>query len=87
MQTIKLFTTTNCPKCPAAKKYLADNKIEYEPIIVDKQTNGMELAQHYNISSVPTIVIDETPMTLDEIKAFHTALNSHPKLMKAIGEL
>lgn len=52
---LMLFTTTSCPKCPSTKAWLAQNEVCYE--LIDNNSDGfLEIAQKYNIQSVPTLL-------------------------------
>ena len=54
---LKLFTTTRCSKCPAAKKFLDDNNMQYDYHVVDKDEEAYKLASELQIVQVPTIAI------------------------------
>ena len=51
-----LFTTTHCPKCPAAKEFMKENNIEHQIIEVDTVVEGRALANLYKVMTVPSIV-------------------------------
>ena len=53
---MKLFTTKQCPNCPAAKQYLDSKGVEYE--LLDAHEHIDEI-QKLGISSVPTLVFGE----------------------------
>jgi len=55
---ITLVTTSTCYKCPAAKKWLDDNKIKYTLLVADANDKNMSIADSFNITSVPAIVVD-----------------------------
>ncbi len=69
MSRLKLFTSKNCPKCPAAKDLVArvakELKInegrDYE-IINIYDTENLISALKYQIASTPSFVIDEEPV-------------------------
>ena len=50
-----LFTTNTCPKCPAVKSWMQNSGMEYFSID-NTMLNFWELAQKYDIHSVPTLV-------------------------------
>ena len=49
-----LFTTSTCPKCVMAKKFLADAGIAYETVVVDQNP---EEAKKYGVRQAPTLLI------------------------------
>lgn len=49
-----LFTTSTCPKCVMAKKFLADANLAYETVIVDVDP---EAARKYGVRQAPTLLI------------------------------
>ena len=51
-----LFTTSTCPKCVMAKKFLAEAGIQYENVVVDKDDT---LARKYGIMQAPTLLVLE----------------------------
>ena len=51
-----LFTTSTCPKCVMAKKFLADAGIAYETIVVDKDP---EPAKKFGVRQAPTLLVLE----------------------------
>lgn len=58
---IKVFVTTSCPHCPGAAinaSRLAQLNPNIKATVYESQTFG-EVAQKYNVSSVPKIVINE----------------------------
>ena len=48
-----LFTTTTCPNCASAKRFLDEAKINYTVIIADQEP---EKAREYGIRNAPTLV-------------------------------
>ena len=96
MVKILLFTTSTCHKCPEAKDYLKKHNIEYQLITADKDAEGMSLAQKYEITAVPRIVVIKTNdvfnvLTLQEFKIIDTIQNDIKKnynnLITAVGKL
>ena len=49
-----LFTTTTCPKCVMAKKFLADAGLEYETVVVNEDP---DTARKYGIKQAPTLLV------------------------------
>ncbi len=49
-----LFTTTTCPKCVMAKKFLADAGLEYETVVVN---DTPDIARKYGIKQAPTLLV------------------------------
>ena len=49
-----LFTTSTCPKCVMAKKFLADAGLEYETVVVDRDP---QLARQYGVRQAPTLLV------------------------------
>ncbi len=49
-----LFTTSTCPKCVMAKKFLADAGISYETVVVDETPDA---ARKYGVRQAPTLLI------------------------------
>ena len=49
-----LFTTSTCPKCVMAKKFLGDANLAYETVIVDVDP---EAARKYGVRQAPTLLI------------------------------
>jgi ribonucleoside-triphosphate reductase len=50
-----LFTTHTCPNCDMIKELLQKEKVEYDIIVADENT---ELTTKYNIKQVPTLVVE-----------------------------
>ena len=51
---LTLFTTTTCPNCRIAKRFLDDAGIEYEVVVADQDEAK---AREFQISHAPTLVI------------------------------
>ncbi|MBO2527690.1 MAG: ribonucleoside triphosphate reductase, partial [Clostridiales bacterium] len=49
-----LFTTSTCPKCVMAKKFLADAGISYETVVVDETPDE---ARKYGVRQAPTLLV------------------------------
>lgn len=56
------FYRKTCPNCPAAKKWLEDNRLDYQAVDVDTE-EGFKLAGEYQIYSTPTIILDGVKYT------------------------
>jgi len=53
---VTIYTTPNCPYCKMAKKFLADNGIEYQEFnIVEDKAAREEMKNRCNSLAVPTI--------------------------------
>lgn len=55
-ESLLLFTTSSCPRCPAARQMLADSGREYRLVDAGSQ-EGSRLAAEWGISAVPTLVL------------------------------
>ncbi len=64
-----LFTSTSCPRCPAAKEFLDNKGLEYEEMQPTKNPEAMELATKHGIMSLPTILIGEKSFSFEEFKS------------------
>lgn len=57
--TYLLFTTTECPKCPAFKDFV-HTYVHFDGEIIDQNDEHFfRLSTEYMVSSVPTIIIFE----------------------------
>ena len=66
-----LFTTTTCPNCASAKRFLDEAKINYTVIIADQEP---EKAREYGIRNAPTLVAGTEKFSgLSEIRRFTEA--------------
>ena len=61
MTEVKMYTTTWCPDCRMAKKYLDTNGIAYEEINIETVPGAAALVMSINAGKrkVPTFVIGE----------------------------
>lgn len=61
MAEVKIYTTTWCPDCRMAKKYLDTKGIAYEEINVESVPGAAELVMSINAGKrkVPTFVVGE----------------------------
>lgn len=62
MPKVKMFTTTYCGDCRAAKRYLAEVAVDYEEINIEEVDGAAEIVMNANMGSrsVPTFEIDGT---------------------------
>ena len=60
-----LFTTSTCPKCVMAKKFLADAGIAYDTVVVDKEP---ALAKQYGVRQAPTLLVLENGREVDRVE-------------------
>ena len=52
-----LFTTTTCPRCPAVKKFVADNFSLPGRTVDNTDPEFMDLAGRYGVSVAPTLLV------------------------------
>ena len=64
-----LFTSTTCPKCPAAKDLLDSKGLEYELMEIPTNPEAIELAKEHGIMHVPAILIDNQVFSIEEFKS------------------
>jgi len=63
MKEIKIYTTSWCPYCKAAKRYFEENNWNYEEIDIEKEgISRQDLLKIGKGTSVPQIVIDGKPI-------------------------
>lgn len=72
----KLLSTTDCPKCPAAKDMLDVHKVEYEYLLDDE---AIEVAQSVGVMTVPTVV----DYTNEDNPAVYNGINEIQRFMDA----
>lgn len=59
MAKVIVYSTTVCPYCDMAKKYLDEKRIEYVNVDVSKDSDAMaEMTKKTNQLSIPVIDID-----------------------------
>ena len=58
-----LFTTRTCPNCKFARVALDEKGIEYDTILDEDE---VELAKHYNITSVPTLIVIDASKNVEQ---------------------
>jgi hypothetical protein len=78
-----LFTTTQCPKCPAFKEFIQKN-IHFGGEIIDQNNeNFYSLSREFLVNSVPTLFIfeDETRdgalLRTSEVSDVYDFIHSH----------
>ena len=63
MKDIKMYTTSTCPYCKAAKRILKDRELAFEEInIEEKRWDRKKLLEVGIAMTVPQIVIDGNPI-------------------------
>ena len=73
--TIVMYSTTWCPDCRRAKKFLNKNKVSYIEVDVDKDEKGKEFVMEVNNGArvVPTIIFPDGDILVEpstqELKA------------------
>lgn len=60
-----LFTTSTCPKCVMAKKFLNDAGIKYDVVVVDKDPKP---AKMYGVRQAPTLLVLENGIEMKRIE-------------------
>ena len=69
---VRLYSLSTCPACSRVKKFLDENQIAYENVVVDKLDSGEQWlaskeVKKYNPSgSYPVVVIEEVVKGFDE---------------------
>ena len=60
MPQIKIYTTSTCSDCRAAKRFLSERNIQYEEINIEDVDGAVEIVMQANQGrrSVPTLDID-----------------------------
>ena len=60
-----LFTTSTCPKCVMAKKFLADANLTYETVVVDQDPDS---ARKYGVRQAPTLLVVQGDEVLQKVE-------------------
>ena len=60
-----LFTTSTCPKCVMAKKFLSDAGLAYETVIVDVDP---EAARKFGVRQAPTLLVLDGEQEVDRVE-------------------
>ena len=55
-KSLVLYTTSVCPNCVPVKAELAKTDLDYSIVVLDVIETGKEIAAHWGISSVPTLL-------------------------------
>ena len=65
--TIVMYSTTWCPDCRRAKKFLNKNKVEYIDVDIEKDEKGREFIMEINNGNrtVPTIIFPDGDKLLE----------------------
>lgn len=69
---VRVYSLSTCPACNKLKKFLDENEIVYEIIVVDSFDSGeqwlasKELKKYNPSGSYPTVVIEEVVKGFDE---------------------
>ena len=58
-KSLVLFTTSMCPNCKPVKAELEKTQLDYSIIVLDVAENGKEIAAHWGITAVPTLLVVE----------------------------
>ena len=68
--TVKIYTTTSCPWCHKAKKFLKDHKVAFKEINVgENQKAAQEMIKKSGQTGVPVLDINgEIMVGFDKIK-------------------
>lgn len=56
---IKVFSTENCFKCKAVKRFLTEKGVEFTGVMVDKDPESLELLHTLGYSSVPVTMLED----------------------------
>ena len=67
MKTMKYFSATWCGPCQTFKPIMNEIKSEGHYVEFIDIDNLVDLAQQYNIRSVPTVVIEENGVEVDRV--------------------
>ncbi|MBU1670266.1 MAG: heavy metal translocating P-type ATPase [Actinobacteria bacterium] len=59
MAAIKIYFSTTCPDCAAAKKQFEEWGVPYEALDIEEGENAVEMFESYHTAVVPTIVIGD----------------------------
>ncbi len=60
-----LFTTSTCPKCVMAKKFLGDAGIAYDTVVVDQ---APDMARKYGVRQAPTLLVLDGEKEVDRVE-------------------
>ena len=92
-KSLVLYTTSVCPNCVPVKAELAKTDLDYSIVVLDVVENGKEIAAHWGISSVPTLLSFENGVVNGHINGVlkddvpSGRFNNPREIVKAIREL
>lgn len=55
---IKIFSKNNCIQCKMVKRFLIDNKIDFEEVNIDEHPEAIDWLKKKGFQSVPVITSD-----------------------------
>lgn len=55
---VKIFSKNNCMQCKMVKRFLAENKIDFEEVNIDEQPEAISWLKDQGFQSVPVITSD-----------------------------
>lgn len=55
---VKIFSKNNCMQCKMVKRFLAENKIDFEEVNIDEQPEAISWLKDQGFQSVPIITSD-----------------------------
>lgn len=79
---IKLFSRDNCPRCPAAKKFITNLKLDFEEFDVDT-VDGLAEASYHEVLATPSIIVVNDGD--NEIAGWHGTVPHKDEFMRSIG--
>lgn len=56
---LTVYSKPRCMQCEMTKKWLNQNKIEFENVDIEANPGAFELLKHYGFKSLPVVVIDD----------------------------
>lgn len=56
---IKVFSTENCFKCKAVKRFLTEKGVPFTSVMVDNDLGALELLHKLGYSSVPVTMLED----------------------------
>ena len=72
---VKIYTTTTCPYCVMAKRFLKENNVKYEEVNVQENRDAAEeMIEKSGQMGVPVIDVDGTIIVGFDKKALEKAL-------------
>ncbi|MGM9903768.1 glutaredoxin [Enterococcus sp. 10A9_DIV0425] len=55
---VKIFSKNNCMQCKMVKRFLAENKIDFEEVNIDEQPEAITWLKDQGYQTVPVITSD-----------------------------